>query len=76
LFVVAGIEWAVFDVLPDLALRVDPALTGGWLCFESGDERRRLHPIPPQWEECSEEHLRELLAIAPHSSGKSGLLMK
>jgi hypothetical protein len=29
----------------------------GWLCFESGDERRRLTPIPDDWARCDEAQL-------------------
>ncbi len=31
--------------------------TGGWLCFESGDARRRLAPIPDGWTRASDETL-------------------
>lgn len=27
-------------------------LNDGWLCFESPTEKRRLAPIPPDWETC------------------------
>jgi hypothetical protein len=30
----------------------------GWLVFESGDELRRVAPIPEKWEELSTEELR------------------
>jgi hypothetical protein len=29
-----------------------PAFEQGWLCFEANRERRRLAPIPPDWEGC------------------------
>jgi hypothetical protein len=29
----------------------------GWLCFQRGDDRRRLSPIPPDWVHCGEEQL-------------------
>jgi hypothetical protein len=31
-------------------LEVENALSAGWLCFESGGQKRRLAPIPPHWE--------------------------
>lgn len=38
---------------------VSPGLEHGWLLFTSSlDERRRLYPIPPEWEEASLEQLR------------------
>lgn len=39
-------------------------LLGGWLIFESPDERRRLTPIPPHWDILSEPDLSRLLALA------------
>ena len=27
-------------------------LDGGWLCFEAGAEKRRLSPIPTDWQRC------------------------
>jgi hypothetical protein len=29
----------------------------GWLCFEGEHERVRVHPVPDEWEACSEERL-------------------
>ena len=31
----------------------------GWLCFESGIEKRRLSPIPEDWTTCEDERLEE-----------------
>jgi hypothetical protein len=33
---------------------------GGWLTFESLDEKRRLIPIPPRWEDLTQAELRAL----------------
>ena len=30
------------------------ALEQGWLCFEGGGTRRRLAPIPADWEQCAD----------------------
>jgi hypothetical protein len=32
----------------------------GWLCFESPEQRLRVHPVPSGWETCSEEELDRL----------------
>jgi hypothetical protein len=29
----------------------------GWLCFERGVDRRRLTPIPTDWEQCTDQEL-------------------
>lgn len=31
----------------------------GWLCFERGVDRRRLTPIPNDWQRCSDRELEE-----------------
>lgn len=36
----------------------------GWLCFESEAEKRRLTPIPPEWEICDPSKLEELCGCA------------
>jgi hypothetical protein len=49
----AGTFWRVWDTYPVAAntLRsVSPNYAGGWLTFECAAERRRLAPIPPEWE--------------------------
>lgn len=32
-------------------------MAGGWLCFETRDERRRLAPVPKDWERCPDDRL-------------------
>jgi hypothetical protein len=32
-------------------------LDGGWLCFENAHEKRRLTPIPDDWQRCSSAQL-------------------
>ena len=34
-------------------------LDSGWLCFEAPVEKRRLTPIPPDWQRCATERLEE-----------------
>ncbi len=36
---------------------LNSALTGGWLCFEAEVEKRRLSPIPADWQHCAPERL-------------------
>lgn len=43
---------------------VSPALAGGWLCFESGQGKRRLAPPPVLWEELPEDALLALWQAA------------
>jgi hypothetical protein len=55
-----GKEWRVWDC----TTRNTPGLLGGWLCFESATEKRRLLPIPPDWQTAPEERLRLLCRVA------------
>jgi hypothetical protein len=34
-----------------------PDWINGWLCFEGENEKRRLAPVPEEWEICSDEEL-------------------
>jgi len=31
----------------------------GWLCFDASGDRRRLTPIPDDWEECGQRRLEQ-----------------
>ena len=59
-----GTQWRAWDTYPGSAANVRPGFEGGWLGFESDDERRRLAPVPPSWEDASEDELREMLIRA------------
>ncbi|HEX8360416.1 MAG TPA: hypothetical protein VF613_09925 [Longimicrobium sp.] len=41
-----------------------PGLESGWLCFESGSEKRRLSPIPPGWDQAPDDELESLFRDA------------
>lgn len=43
-----------------LRIALPPRLANGWIAFECADERRRIAPIPPGWEQLPEVGLREL----------------
>jgi len=50
------------SVRPGLSLQ--PELEAGWLCFQTGSERRRFAPIPPGWFDLPEPVLRVMLETA------------
>ena len=57
-----GVPWDAFAVLPTpeprgLA-RLPEQYQNGWLCFESATEKRRLGPIPDEWQTVTDEALR------------------
>jgi hypothetical protein len=59
-----GVERRTRDV-PELILerrrRREPQSQpgGGWLVFDSEEEKRRLSPVPEDWEECPVDRLLE-----------------
>ena len=60
-----GVLWQAWNVNP--AEQVDwPAharkhlplhLAGGWLCFQSAAEKRRLQPVPRGWDSVTDDEL-------------------
>ena len=63
--VLGNAEWDVWDVRPEARLTaVGTGLEHGWLCFQSGETRRRLVPIPEHWEELDDEGLVQLFRHA------------
>jgi hypothetical protein len=61
-----GRSWRVWHVVPQSqVLRVAaPAMTGGWLCFESDGDKRRLVAPPTGWEQLRDDQLVEMLGRA------------
>lgn len=77
-----GVSWIVYVVAASggTSPHLLPAeYKNGWLCFEASDSKRRLAPIPPDWESCPEERLNEYRAsavavqrrIVPTSDGRN-----
>jgi hypothetical protein len=74
-----GVRWDVFAVYTDARIaarwRLEPPFSRGWLCFESAGEKRRLAPIPPEWQRLGNAQLAALGDIAdvvPGSGRKAG----
>jgi len=68
-----GIIWRVFDIHPDPAsdevAAMSPELVNGWLLFQCAAQRRRLAPIPTDWELATNEELEALSNAAQRVSG-------
>ena len=65
-----GEEWQVWDVFPSTDVR--RTLIGGWLTFQSAQEKRRLAPVPLYWVNADEAELRRLLASAKPAVERTG----
>jgi hypothetical protein len=55
---------------------VPESLQKGWLAFQSGNERRRLSPIPPDWENLTAGELLDLLHQAAGRSSRARRLIE
>jgi len=62
-----GVVWRVWTTIPSNRRSVPADFRDGWLCFDSGDERRRLGPIPRDWERMTDERLRLVLRMSTPS---------
>ena len=67
-----GVSWDVFAVHPEARLSPHSQLRGtfsqGWLCYDSGTDKRRLSPIPENWQSLSDaelERIAERAEVAP-----------
>lgn len=71
-----GVTWDVFAVYPEARLSPHSQLKGtfsqGWLCYDSGVEKRRLSPIPDDWQTLSDQELERLAARAEVAARKRG----
>jgi hypothetical protein len=67
-----GREWRAWDVSPDGTNEIrfrtvghlPPEMASGWLCFESGELKRRLTPVPHRWDEDDDASLCTLCSLA------------
>lgn len=48
----------------EVRLRMRPGWEGGWLSFESAAEKRRLVPLPKDWDKASDDQLATWLGDA------------
>ena len=78
-----GNDWRVWEVNPlihDRVVRSGIArrflkVPDSWLCFQSGTDRRRLTPVPFEWETCAVDRLEYFCnqaEVAPPSDKSLG----
>jgi len=66
---VAGIQWSVFRATPHTSPSkrekiLPESFRLGWLVFECETERRRLAPVPENWEALTDRELAQLCTLA------------
>ena len=52
-----GTRWMVWSTTPVAGAVLNAEMQKGWLTFDSEAERRRLVPIPKDWEESSHDRM-------------------
>lgn len=59
-------RWTVWDTYPESARRTNvmQGYEAGWLTFECEGEKRRLVPVPADWETAPEPQILDYLAGA------------
>lgn len=62
----AGVEWTIFEVRRDGQTTdqwsyLPEEFGDGWLCFESQFSKRRLTPVPDDWQDFGQEDLVKML---------------
>jgi hypothetical protein len=68
-----GVWWDVFAVYPQARYsKFRGTFQQGWLCFDSGTEKRRLSPIPDDWRTVSDAALERLAERAEVASSRRG----
>ena len=72
-----GVKWRVWQTYPARGAAHPAPLRDGWLTFECADCKKRLVPIPDDWENAPPSQLETFLKAAevPEISlGQAGLL--
>lgn len=70
-----GTAWLVWSTLPRSGANVRAQYANGWLSFQisTGEDRRRLVPLPNDWEHASDDQIRAYLRLARATTETSGL---
>jgi hypothetical protein len=60
----SGAAWKVWNTAPVPGAVLSSVMRDGWLTFECDGERRRLAPVPPDWEQLTAAELERLCGAA------------
>ena len=60
----ANVKWTAIAIHPSTSKSLTASYRTGWLSFDSGDETRRLAPIPEGWSKLTDDELRQLCDMA------------
>jgi len=66
-----GVTWRVWNTVPSTRTSVSGEFENGWLTFESALGRRRLAPVPANWESAPPERLELMCRAATDVARRS-----
>jgi len=66
-----GVTWRVWNTVPTTRTAVSGEFEKGWLTFESQTDRRRLVPVPPNWESATPDRLELMCRAATDVARRS-----
>jgi hypothetical protein len=69
-----GVKWRVWNTVPSSRASLSGEFEQGWLTFESDLARRRLAPIPTNWETAAPDRLELMCRAAIDAPRRSGAL--
>ena len=67
-----AVKWRVWNTVPSSRGSLSGEFEQGWLTFESDVGRRRLAPIPPNWEAAAPDRLELMCRAATDAPRRSG----
>jgi hypothetical protein len=67
-----GVKWRVWNTVPASRASLSGEFEQGWLTFESAIGRRRLAPIPPNWDGAAPDRLELMCRAAADAPRRSG----
>ena len=66
-----GVNWRVWQTVPTSRTSVSGEFENGWLTFESASGRKRLAPVPSNWDAATPERLEMMCRAATDVARRS-----
>jgi len=67
----SGVTWRVWQTVPTSRTSVSGEFENGWLTFESPTGRKRLAPVPANWDAASPDRLELMCRAATDVARRS-----
>jgi hypothetical protein len=67
-----GVNWRVWNTVPSSRTTLSGEFESGWLTFESAAGRKRLAPVPPNWDTATPDRLELMCRAATDVVRRTG----